>query len=414
MSEQSASRLSELQAWVDKRFPLTSTWRYHMTEYYVPKNINFWYLFGSLSILVLVIQIITGIWLTMYYQPSVDRAFASVEFIMRDVEWGWLMRYLHTVGASAFFVVVYLHMFRCLMYGSYKKPRELLWIIGVLIYLVMMTEAFMGYALPWGQLSYWATQVIVALFGVVPFIGDDLVVWLQGGFLVNEATLGRLFSLHVIGLPLVLILLVFLHIVALHHVGSSSPDGVEIKENKDKNGKPVDGIAFHPYVTVKDMVGMGIFLIIFCAIVFFAPEFFGYFIEAPNLEEANPLQTPETIHPIWYFTAWYAMLQCVPNEALGVVVMFAGSMILLFLPWIDRSEVRSIRYRGRGFKIALAVFVASFLILTWAGMQEPSGLPMLISRIFTVVYFGFFVFLWVYTYFGFEQTKPVPERVTDK
>ncbi|MBK1734100.1 cytochrome b [Halorhodospira abdelmalekii] len=411
MSEQSASGL---QSWIDNRFPLTSTWRYHMSEYYVPKNINFWYLFGSLSILVLVIQIVTGIWLTMYYQPSVDRAFSSVEFIMRDVEWGWLMRYLHTVGASAFFAVVYLHMFRCLLYGSYKKPRELLWIIGVLIYLVMMTEAFMGYALPWGQLSYWATQVIVALFGVVPVIGDDLVVWLQGGFLVNEATLGRLFSLHVVGLPLLLIVLVFLHIVALHHVGTSSPDGVEIKQNKDENGKPRDGIPFFPYVVIKDLVGFGIFLIIFCAIVFFAPEFFGYFIERPNLEEANPLQTPEAIHPIWYFTAWYAMLQCIPNEAFGVLVMFAGSMILLFLPWIDRGEVRSIRYRGLGYKIGLAVFIASFLILTWAGMQDPSGAPIVIARIFTAVYFGYFVFLWAYTYFGFEQTKPVPERVTDK
>ncbi|MCC3750548.1 MAG: cytochrome bc complex cytochrome b subunit [Halorhodospira halophila] len=404
--------LSGLQQWMDDRYPMTSTWRYHMTEYYVPKNVNWWYLFGSLSILVLVIQIVSGIWLMFYYQPSVERAFSSVEFIMRDVDWGWLMRYMHTTGASAFFLVVYLHMFRGLLYGSYKKPRELLWITGVLIYLVLMTEAFMGYVLPWGQMSYWAAQVIIALAGVIPVVGDELVVWLQGGFVVNEATLGRLFALHVVALPLVLIALVFVHIVALHHVGSSSPDGVEIKQNKDENGKPIDGVGFHPYVTVKDMFGWGIFLILFCAVMFFAPTFGGYFIEAPNFQEANPLQTPEVIHPIWYFTAWYAMLQSIPSEALGVIVMLAAPGILLFLPWIDRSPVKSIRYRGLGFKIALTAFTVSFLVLTWAGMEAPTGLPILLSQISTVIYFGFFVFLWVYTYYGFEKTKPVPERVT--
>ncbi|MBK5936723.1 MULTISPECIES: cytochrome b [Halorhodospira] len=404
--------LSGLQQWMDDRYPMTSTWRYHMTEYYVPKNVNWWYLFGSLSILVLVIQIVSGIWLMFYYQPSVERAFSSVEFIMRDVDWGWLMRYMHTTGASAFFLVVYLHMFRGLLYGSYKKPRELLWITGVLIYLVLMTEAFMGYVLPWGQMSYWAAQVIIALAGVIPVVGDELVIWLQGGFVVNEATLGRLFALHVVALPLVLIALVFVHIVALHHVGSSSPDGVEIKQNKDENGKPIDGVGFHPYVTVKDMFGWGIFLILFCAVMFFAPTFGGYFIEAPNFQEANPLQTPEVIHPIWYFTAWYAMLQSIPSEALGVIVMLAAPGILLFLPWIDRSPVKSIRYRGLGFKIALTAFTVSFLVLTWAGMEEPTGLPILLSQISTVIYFGFFVFLWVYTYYGFEKTKPVPERVT--
>ncbi len=404
--------LSGLQQWMDDRYPMTSTWRYHMTEYYVPKNVNWWYLFGSLSILVLVIQIVSGIWLMFYYQPSVERAFSSVEFIMRDVDWGWLMRYMHTTGASAFFLVVYLHMYRGLLYGSYKKPRELLWITGVLIYLVLMTEAFMGYVLPWGQMSYWAAQVIIALAGVIPVVGDELVIWLQGGFVVNEATLGRLFALHVVALPLVLIALVFVHIVALHHVGSSSPDGVEIKQNKDENGKPIDGVGFHPYVTVKDMFGWGIFLILFCAVMFFAPTFGGYFIEAPNFQEANPLQTPEVIHPIWYFTAWYAMLQSIPSEALGVIVMLAAPGILLFLPWIDRSPVKSIRYRGLGFKIALTAFTVSFLVLTWAGMEEPTGLPILLSQISTVIYFGFFVFLWVYTYYGFEKTKPVPERVT--
>ncbi len=403
---------SGLLQWVDDRFPLTSTWRYHMGEYYVAKNTNFWYYFGSLSILVLIIQIVSGLWLTMYYQPSAERAFSSIEFIMRDVDWGWLMRYLHTTGASAFFIVVYLHMFRGLLYGSYKKPRELLWIIGVLIYLVMMTEAFMGYVLPWGQMSYWAAQVIIALAGVVPVVGEELVIWLQGGFIVNEATLGRLFALHVVALPLVLIALVFVHIVALHHVGSTNPDGVDIKKNKDADGKPVDGVPFHPYFTVKDLFGYGVFLTLFVAVIFFAPEFGGYFIERPNFQPADPLQTPEAIHPVWYFTAWYAMLQSIPNEALGVIVMLAGTVVLLFLPWLDRTEVKSIRYRGLGFKIGLAALVISFLILTWVGMQDPEGLPIILGRIFTAIYFGFFVFLWVYTYFGFEKTKPVPERVT--
>ncbi|MFP4129190.1 MAG: cytochrome b [Halorhodospira sp.] len=404
--------LSGLQQWMDDRFPLTSTWRYHMSEYYVSKNVNWWYLFGSLSILVLVIQIVSGIWLMLYYQPSAERAFSSVEFIMRDVDWGWLMRYMHTTGASAFFVVIYLHMYRSLLYGSYQKPRELLWITGVLLYLVLMAEAFMGYVLPWGQLSYWAGQVIISLASVVPVVGDELQIWLQGGYIVNEATLGRLFAFHVVGLPLVLIALTFVHIVGLHHVGSSSPDGVEIKKNKDANGKPVDGVAFHPYITVKDLFGWGIFLILFCAVMFFAPTFGGFFIEPPNFQEADPLQTPSSIHPVWYFQAWYAMLQSIPNQDLGVVVMLGASAILLFLPWIDRGRVGSIRLRGLGYKIGLGVFTITFIVLTWLGKQEPSGLPVILGQIFTVIYFGYFVFLWAYTYFGFERTKPVPERVT--
>ncbi len=404
--------LSGLQQWIDERYPMTSTWRYHMTEYYVPKNVNFWYVFGSLSILVLIILVTSGIWLTFYYQPSAERAFSSVQFIMRDVDWGWLMRYMHSTGASALFAVVYLHIFRGLLYGSYLKPRELLWVTGVVLYLILMAEAFMGYVLPWGHLSYWAAQVIIELFGVIPVVGEQLVQWLQGGFVVNEATLGRLFALHVAGLPLLIALLVMIHVVALHHVGSSSPDGVEIKKNKDESGRPVDGAAFHPYVTVKDLFAWGIFFILFSAVIFFAPTFGNYFIEAPNFQEADPLQTPSSIHPIWYFTAWYAMLQGIPSKALGVLVMFAGSAILLFLPWIDRGRVPSIRYRGMGYKIGLAVFTLSFLVLTWAGMQDPQGLPLWMSRIFTVVYFGYFVFLWAYTYFGYERTKPVPERVT--
>lgn len=409
MLEQGASGLKR---WIDDRLPMTSTWRYHMSEYYVPKNINFWYYFGSMSILVFIILILSGIWLMMYYQPSAEQAFSSVHFIMRDVDWGWLMRYLHTTGASAFFIVVYLHMYRGLLYGSYQKPRELLWITGVLLYLVLMAEAFMGYVLPWGQMSYWAAQVIISLAGAVPVWGEELVVWLQGGFIVNEATLGRMFALHTVALPLVLIVLTFVHIVGLHHVGTSSPDGVEIKKLKDADGKPLDGIPFYPHVVIKDTFAFGVFLILFCGVMFFVPDFFGFFIESPNLTPADPLQTPESIHPTWYFRAWYGMLQSIPSQNLGIVVMLGATAILLFLPWIDRGQVRSIRYRGLGYKVGLALFTLSFIVLTWSGSKSPTGLPVLLGQIFTVVYFGYFVFLWVYTYFGFEKTKPVPERVT--
>ncbi len=401
-----------VQGWIDARFPMTKTWNEHLAEYYAPKNFNFWYYFGSLAMLVLVIQIVSGIWLTMYYKPTAAEAFSSVEFIMRDVNWGWLMRYMHTTGASAFFIVVYLHMFRGLMYGSYQKPRELLWIIGMLIYLVLMAEAFMGYVLPWGQMSFWGAQVIISLFGAIPVIGEPLVVWIQGDFMISEATLGRLFALHVVALPLVLVALVFVHIVALHHVGSNNPDGIEIKQNKGADGKPVDGIPFHPYYSVKDLVGIGVFLILFAAVVFFAPEFYGLFIERPNFQPADPLQTPASIHPVWYFTPHYAILQSIPHALSGVVAMFAAVLILFFMPWIDRGKVRSIRYRGLGFKVALILFAISFVVLGWCGTQEPAGLPVILGRIFSVVYFGFFVFLWVYTYFGLEKTKPVPERVT--
>lgn len=398
--------------WIDARFPLTKVWREHMAEYYAPKNFNFWYYFGSLAILVLVIQILTGIWLTMYYKPTAAEAFASVEFIMRDVQWGWLMRYLHTTGASFFFIVVYLHMFRGIMYGSHQKPRELLWIIGMLIYVVLMAEAFMGYVLPWGQMSYWGAQVIISLFGTIPVIGPDLVVWIAGDFLISEATLGRLFALHVAGLPLLLVALVFLHIVALHHVGSNNPDGIEIKANKDEQGRPRDGIPFHPYYTVKDLFGAGVFLILFALVVFYAPEMGGLFIEHPNFERADPLATPEHIVPVWYFTAWYAILQSIPQELVGFITMGLAILVLFFLPWIDRGEVRSIRYRGLGFKIALAVFAVTFIVLSYLGTQPAAGMVVVMARIFTVLYFAFFVFLWVYTYFGLERTKPLPERVT--
>ena len=411
-----ASRASALLGWIDDRFPLTKLWEDHVSKYYAPKNFNFWYYFGSLAMLVLVIQIVSGIFLTMNYKPSGELAFGSVEYIMRDVDWGWLIRYIHSTGASAFFVVVYLHMFRAMLYGSYKKPRELVWIFGMLIYLVLMAEAFMGYLLPWGQMSYWGAQVIINLFSAVPFIGEELGVWIRGDFTVSEVTLNRFFALHVIALPLVLVFLVIAHIMALHEVGSNNPDGVDIKKHKDANGVPLDGIPFHPYYTVKDIVGVVGFLIVFCAVLFFAPEMGGLFLEAPNFEPANPMKTPDHIAPVWYFTPYYSILRAVPSIAgsafPGVVAMGAAVMILAFLPWLDRGKARSIRYRGLGYKIALALFVVVFLVLGYLGVQAPSEVKTLIARICSVYYFGYFVFLWAYTHFGWEKTKPVPERVT--
>ncbi|MCG8427480.1 MAG: cytochrome b N-terminal domain-containing protein, partial [Chromatiales bacterium] len=343
------SAMKNFVGWIDERFPLTKVWNEHLAEYYAPKNFNFWYFFGSLALLVLVNQILTGVWLAMSYKPDADLAFGSVEYIMRDVDWGWLIRYLHSTGASAFFVVIYLHMFRGLMYGSYRKPRELLWIIGVIIYLVMMATAFMGYLLPWGQMSYWGAQVIVNLFSAVPVVGPDLGVWIRGDYVISDATLNRFFALHFL-LPFLLAALVFVHIVALHKVGSNNPDGIEIKKNKDENGIPKDGIPFHPYYTVKDIAGVAGFLFIFAAVVFFAPEMGGYFIEHPNFEPANPLKTPEHIAPVWYFTPFYAILRAVPSIAgsafPGVVAMFAAIAVMFFLPWLDKSPVKSIRYKG--------------------------------------------------------------------
>ncbi len=406
--------MMQLLGWVDARFPLTKMWKEHLSEYYAPKNFNFWYFFGSLALLVLVIQIVSGIFLTMSYKPDGELAFGSVEFIMRDVDWGWLIRYMHSTGASAFFAVVYLHMFRGLMYGSYKAPRELIWIFGCLIYLALMAEAFLGYLLPWGQMSYWGAQVIVNLFAAVPFVGEELSVWIRGDFVVSDVTLNRFFAFHVIAVPLVLIGLVVAHILALHEVGSNNPDGVEIKKNKGPDGKPLDGIPFHPYYTVKDIVGVIGFLIVFCAILFFAPEMGGYFIEHPNFEPANSLKTPAHIAPVWYFTPFYAMLRAVPSIAgsafPGVIVMGAATMILFFLPWLDRSPVKSIRYRGPCFKILLAVFVVDFILLGWLGMQASTALLTTIAQIGTAYYFAFFFALAIIP--KFEKTKPVPERVT--
>jgi ubiquinol-cytochrome c reductase cytochrome b subunit len=406
--------MMQLLGWVDARFPLTKMWKEHLSEYYAPKNFNFWYFFGSLALLVLVLQIVTGIFLTMSYKPDAGMAFGSVEYIMRDVDWGWLIRYAHSTGASAFFAVVYLHMFRGLMYGSYKAPRELLWIFGCLIYLALMAEAFLGYLLPWGQMSYWGAQVIVNLFSAVPFVGEELSIWIRGDYVISDVTLNRFFAFHVIAVPLVLIGLVVAHILALHEVGSNNPDGVEIKKTKGPDGKPLDGIPFHPYYTVKDIVGVVGFLIIFCAILFFAPEMGGFFIEPPNFEPANSLKTPLHIAPVWYFTPFYAMLRAVPSIAgsafPGVVVMGAAVVILFFLPWLDRSPVKSIRYRGLCFKLLLALFVLDFILLGWLGMKPSTELLTLIAQIGTIYYFVFFFALAIIP--RFEKTKPVPERVT--
>ena len=402
-------RGARLLRWIDARFPWSKLIKEHATEYYPGKNFNFWYVFGVLAIVVLVIQVLTGIFLTMNYKPSASEAFASVEYIMRDVEWGWLIRYMHSTGASAFFLVVYLHMFRAMLYGSYKNPRELLWLIGMFIYLAMMAEAFFGYLLPWGQMSYWGAQVIVSLFGALPGIGEVLVEWIRGDYFISDITLNRFFALHVIAVPLALVMLVVLHIMALHETGSNNPDGIEVKENKDENGIPVDGVAFHPYYTVKDLVAIIIFLILFAGVVFFAPEMGGFFLEHANFEPANALKTPEHIAPIWYFTPFYAILRAVPSKLGGVLLMGFAVVLLFFLPWLDRCKVKSIRYRGWTFKLALGVFAVSFVVLGILGTLPAVDLYTDLARIFTALYFAFFLLMPFYT--SREQTKPVPDRV---
>ena len=451
-----ATASQKLLNWVDNRFPLTKLYNEHMAEYYAPKNFNFWYVFGSLAMLVLVIQIVTGIFLVMHYKPDSTMAFASVEYIMRDVPWGWLIRYMHSTGASAFFIVVYLHMFRGLMYGSYRKPRELVWIFGCGIFLCLMAEAFMGYLLPWGQMSYWGAQVIVNLFAAVPFVGPDLALLIRGDYVVSDATLNRFFSFHVIAVPLVLLGLVAAHIIALHEVGSNNPDGVEIKAHTDAKGKPLDGITFHPYYTVHDLFGVSIFLLVFSAILFFAPEGGGYFLEYNNFIEANPLKTPAHIAPVWYFTPFYSMLRATTDLMVnvlcvivalgavlgvlkgrfggaakiallvaaavgifllktfdakfwGVVVMGGAVIILFFLPWLDKSPVRSIRYRPGWHKWVYGVFVVFFLVLGYLGIQPPSPVGTLIAQIGTVYYFGFFLLMPWWSRLG--TFKPVPARI---
>ena len=446
----------KLLNWVDNRFPASKLYKEHLSEYYAPKNFNFWYFFGSLAMLVLVIQIVTGIFLVMHYKPEASMAFASVEYIMRDVPWGWLIRYMHSTGASAFFVVVYMHMFRGLIYGSYRQPRELVWIFGCTIFLCLMAEAFMGYLLPWGQMSYWGAQVIVNLFSAVPFIGPDLALLIRGDFVVGDATLNRFFSFHVIAVPLVLVGLVAAHIIALHEVGSNNPDGVEIKANKDANGIPLDGIPFHPYYTVHDIYGVGVFLMVFCSIIFFAPELGGYFLEYNNFIPADPLKTPAHIAPVWYFTPFYSMLRAITSEMVnvlilivlgsaawvalkthlstvlktvavlaagivcammfsidakfwGVVVMGGAVVILFFLPWLDHCEVKSIRYKPEWHKIMYGIFVINFVVLAYLGVQPPSAIGERVSQVGTLFYFGFFLLMPWWSKMG--QTKAVPERV---
>ncbi len=417
--------MAKFMEWVDARFPATKVWQEHMAEYYAPKNFNFWYYFGSLAILVLVIQIVTGIFLTMHYKPDSQLAFASVEYIMRDVPWGWFIRYMHSTGASMFFVVVYMHMFRGLLYGSFKGPRELVWLIGMVIFVALMAEAFMGYLLPWGNMSYWGAQVIISLFGAIPVIGDGLAEWIRGDFVVSDATLNRFFAFHVILLPLLLVLLVYLHIVALHKVGSNNPDGVDIKKHKDDQGRPLDGIPFHPYYTVKDLFGVMVFLVLYFGIVFFVPEFGGWFLEKDNFAPADILQTPPDIVPLWYFTPFYSILRAVTWEWLpggaklwGVMAMGASIAMLFLLPWLDRARVRSIRYRGWMYKTALTIFVIAFVILGYLGTKNPTRIDLFAfpnvywAQICMILYFLFFLLMPWYT--SRDATKPEPDRVTDK
>lgn len=411
--------LTGLWTWVDARLPVQRAWDTHMAKYYAPKNFNFWYFFGVLSLLVLVNQLLTGIWLTMSFNPTAEGAFASVEYIMRDVDYGWLIRYMHSTGASAFFLVVYLHMFRGLMYGSYKAPRELVWIFGMTIYVALMAEAFMGYVLPWGQMSYWGAQVIVSLFGAIPVVGDELVQWIRGDFLISGVTLNRFFSLHVVALPIVLLALVVLHLLALHEVGSNNPDGVDIKKYKDENGIPLDGVAFHPYYTVHDLVGIAVFLFAFCFVIFFMPEMGGFFLEFANFEEANNLKTPTHIAPVWYFTPFYAILRAITfdigpmnSKFLGLIAMGAAIAILFVLPWLDRSPVKSIRYKGNFSRIALLVFSAAFVILGYLGLKSPTPGRTALAQICTLIYFAYFFAMPYWT--TREKCRPEPDRVQAK
>ena len=396
-------------AWLNKRLPVDEFINTQMTGYLAPKNFNIWYFFGSLALAVLVLQLLSGIYLTMFYKVGETTSFDSVEFIMREVNYGWLIRYLHSTGASAFFIVVYLHMYRALLYGSYRAPRELLWLIGMLVYLALMAEAFMGYVLPWGNMSFWGAQVIVNLFGTIPWIGPGLVEWIRGDYGIADATLNRFFALHVALIPLGLLLLVALHLTALHEVGSNNPDGIEIKDKTGPDGKPLDGIPFHPYYTVKDIFGVGVFAVLFAIVVFFVPTLGGLFLEAPNFEPANPLSTPEHIAPVWYFTPYYAILRAVPDQRLGALLMLLAVSAFLFLPWLDRSPVKSIRYKGWMSRTALTLFTVAFIALGYLGLQPAEGLYVVLARIFTAIYFLFFLLMPFYT--KLDPVKPVPERV---
>jgi ubiquinol-cytochrome c reductase cytochrome b subunit len=403
------SKPKGFRAWLNKRMPVDEFVATQLTGYYAPKNFNFWYFFGSLAGLVLVIQIVSGIFLAMFYHPTSHGAFGSVQFIMREVSWGWLVRYIHSTGASFFFIVVYLHMFRGLMYGSYRAPRELLWVIGMLVYLALMAEAFMGYVLPWGNMSFWGAQVIVNLFSTIPAVGPGITQWIRGDYGISGATLNRFFALHVAAVPLVILLLVMLHLVALRRVGSNNPDGIEIKEHPGPDGKPLDGIPFHPYYTVKDVVGVGVFLILFSLVLFFDPSFHGLFLEPANFEPHNPLSTPAEIHPQWYFTPYYAILRAVPNKGLGALLLLLALVSLVVLPWLDRSPVKSMRYKGWISRLMLAVFVISFVGLGYVGMKPVEPLYVWLARIFGLGYFAFF---WLMPFYSrWDRVKPVPDRV---
>lgn len=401
--------MKALIRWIDERFPLMSTWKAHASEYYVPKNLNFYYLFGVLALVVLANQFITGIWLTMFYTPTVSGAFGSVEAIMREVNYGWLLRYMHSTGASAFFIVIYMHLFRGLLYGSYQKPRELVWLLGMVLFILLLAEAFFGYLLPWGQMSYWGAEVITSLISVIPYVGESLVTWLRGDFTVANATLQRFFALHIIAIPLLMGFLVYLHLVALHKVGSNNPEGIEIKKHVNEAGKPLDGIPFHPYYTIKDAVGVLVFLIGFFAIVFFLPEMGGYFLEHDNFMPANPLITPDHIAPVWYMTPFYAILRAVPDKLWGVVLMGCSIVLLLFMPWLDRSPVRSMRYKGSYSKYALALFVLSFLTLGYLGTVSVTPIKQLLARAAVAVYFAYFLLMPLYS--RYEKHLIVPERI---
>jgi len=401
-----------LLQWIEARLPVGRVWRDHLSQYYVPKNLNVFYIFGSLALLMLFNQLLTGIWLTMNYTPTAEGAFASIQYIMRDVEYGWLLRYLHSTGASAFFIVIYLHMFRSLLYGSYQKPRELVWVFGMSIYLLLMAEAFMGYLLPWGQMSYWGAQVIISLFGAIPIVGADLAQWIRGDYLVSGVTLNRFFALHVVALPLLIVALVVLHILALHEVGSNNPDGIDIRRLRDADGKPLDGIAFHPYYTVKDLLGVAVFLFVFSAVVFFFPQMGGYFLESANFEPANVLKTPEHIAPVWYFTPFYAILRAVPDKLMGVCAMGLAIAIVFVLPWLDRSPVKSMRYKGWLSRAALALFCVAFVALGYLGMQPATAATTWAARVCMVLYFGYFLAMPLYT--RREITWPVPDRIPSR
>ena len=404
MTHQRHSKKNRLLSWLDARYPLQEFTRQHLTHYYAPKNFNFWYYFGSFSLLVLLNQIVTGIWLAMEFTPTADDAFHSIQHIMRDVRYGWLVRFMHTTGASAFFIVVYLHMYRGLIYGSYKAPRELLWLIGMLIYMTLLVEAFTGYVLPWGQMSFWGAEVITSFASAIPLIGKYIVVWLRGDFNVSGVTLHRFFSLHVIAIPLVLLGLVFVHLVALHHVGSNNPDGIDVKHKKNAN------IAFHPYYTLKDLVGVMVFLMIFSLVVFFMPSMDGFFLESDNFIPANPMQTPDHIAPVWYMTPFYAILRAVPNKFLGLIAMGAAIALMFVLPWLDKSPVRSIRYKGIWSKIAITGFVICFVGLGYLGVQPVSPLRSALAQIYAIGYFLFFLLMPVYT--RYEKVKPPPKDLT--